>query len=765
MAETLALNFEGIERQPIQEFTRKAYLDYSMYVILDRALPSIADGLKPVQRRIVYAMSELGLKYSAKPKKSARTVGDVLGKYHPHGDSACYEAMVLMAQPFSYRYPLVEGQGNWGSVDDPKSFAAMRYTEAKLSAYAELLLTELEQGTVEWTANFDGTLTEPCLLPAQVPNILLNGTMGIAVGMSTDIPPHNLTEVLQAALHLLQQGDVEIAELVKFMPAPDYPTGAELITSRADLLKMYQTGIGSLKLRAQYEVHDDEVIINSLPYQASGARILEQIARDMQAKKLPMLVDLRDESDHDEPVRLVLIMRSNRVDVESLMNHLFATTDLQKTYRVNLNMIGLNGKPQVKNLKMILREWLEYRETTVRLRLQHRLDKVLARLHLLEGLLIAFLNIDEVIQVIREADEPKAELMQRFGLSLLQAEAILEIRLRQLAKLEEMKIRAEQDELSQERDQLQKTLGDKALLKAKVAEELSALIKKYGDPRRTKLIEREDAKALKEEAIVPSETVTVILSKLGWIRCAKGLDVNPEQLPYKSGDAFLRAMVTKSNQPLIFIDAGGRSYSTYPHKLPSARGQGEPLTSHFNPGAGSAFVEMAAGEPDDLYVLASTLGYGFVASIEDMMSKNKAGKALLSLSQNAAPLAPCRLSNFASDSLALVTKAGRLLVIKAAELPRLPKGKGNKLVQIKTAEFLQAEDNLKAIFVLKANQTLAFSGKVLKPLELASFQGVRSQRGQVLPKTMRSAKSIEVITLTAPVLTTPPAIPPNPLLI
>lgn len=748
MAENLALNFEGIERQPIQQFTKKAYLDYSMYVILDRALPSIADGLKPVQRRIIYAMSELGLKHIAKPKKSARTVGDVLGKYHPHGDSACYEAMVLMAQPFSYRYPFVEGQGNWGSIDDPKSFAAMRYTEAKLSAYAELLLAELDQGTTDWAPNFDGTLEEPTLLPAQVPNVLLNGTMGIAVGMATDIPPHNLTEILKATLHVLKNPDASISELMKFIPGPDYPTGAELITPRADLKKMYETGTGSLKLRAKYDVLDDEVIINSLPYQASGARILEQIARDMQAKKLPMLVDLRDESDHDEPVRLVLVMRSNRVDVESMMNHLFATTDLQKTYRVNLNMIGLDGRPKVKNLKGILSEWLEFREKILKLRLQHRLDKILARLHILDGLLVAFLNIDEVINIIRTKDDPKKELMKRFKLSEIQADAILEIKLRQLAKLEEIKIRGEQAELAKERDLLQKILGSKNLLQEKLAEELTLIMKNYGDARRTKLVERIDAKPLKEELLVPTETVTVILSKQGWIRCAKGAEINPEQLSYKTGDSFAKALVTKSNQPLVFIDGAGRSYSTFPHKLPSARGQGEPLSSHFTLEA--PVVAMAAGEDTATFALASSLGYGFATSVGDMQSKNKAGKSLISLNERVEPIDPVQINNYETDEIALLTQGGRLLIIKAKDLPKLPKGKGNKLIEIKKAEFDKQQDSLKGIYVLGAHDSLEFGEKnTLTPKELASFRGERGQRGAVLPKNLRN-KRVQVISLLAP---------------
>lgn len=731
----------------MHQFTKKAYLDYSMYVILDRALPSIADGLKPVQRRIVYAMSELGLKSTAKPKKSARTVGDVLGKYHPHGDTACYEAMVLMAQPFSYRYPFVDGQGNWGSIDDPKSFAAMRYTEAKLSRYADLLLAELEQGTVEWGLNFDGTLTEPLLLPAQVPNIILNGTMGIAVGMATDIPPHNLNEVLEACLHLLKNPEANVPELMRFIPGPDYPTGAELITPRQDVLKIYETGTGSVKLRAVYEVQEEEIIITSLPYQVSSSKILEDIAAQMQAKKLPMVTDLRDESDHDQPVRLVIVMRSNRVDVDSLMNHLFVTTDLEKSYRVNLNMIGLNGRPKVKNLREILTEWLEFRETTVELRLAHRLEKVLARLHILEGFLIAYLNIDEVIQIIREAEEPKLELMQRFKLSEIQADAILEIRLRQLAKLEEIKIRTEQDELAKERDQLQAILGSRDLLLEEISQELRKVQKEFADPRRTKIIERSEAKALRTEELIPAETVTVILSKLGWIRVAKGTDIDPTTLSYKTGDAFLKSLVTKSNQPLVFLDTKGRAYTTYPHKLPSARTQGEPLTSHFTIENGAFITTMIGGEESQKVLLASTEGYGFVNSIEDMVTKNKAGKSLISLSEKAEPIDPVRL-NTEEDRLILVTKAGRMLIFSIKEVPVLPRGKGNKLIQIKKEEWILKADALQQTLLINPAGSLeivtAKKSKILNATDLEIFVAERAKRGTALPKDLQKVSEIKI---------------------
>ncbi len=745
--ETLALNFDGTETLPLHDFTKKAYLEYSMYVILDRALPCIADGLKPVQRRLIYAMSELGLKNTAKPKKSARTIGDVLGKYHPHGDSACYEAMVLMAQPFSYRYPFVEGQGNWGSIDDPKSFAAMRYTEAKLSCYAELLLSELEQGTVEWTPNFDGTLTEPALLPAQVPNVLLNGTMGIAVGMATDIPPHNLGEVLDACLHILKHPDTSLADLLRYIPGPDYPTGAELITPRAEIIKMYSSGSGSVRLRASYTVDEDEIIIHALPYQVSGNKILEQIAEQMRAKKLPLIVDLRDESDHAQPIRLVIVMRSNRVDAEALMNHLFVTTDLEKSCRVNLNMIGLNGRPKVKNLLQILQEWLEFRETTVELRLKHRLDKVLARLHILEGLLIAFLNIDEVIHVIREADEPKPELMARFGLSEIQAEAILEIRLRQLAKLEEVKIRAEQDELAQERDHLQKVLGSRPLLLELIAEELRQIKKEFGDPRRTKIIERSEAKALREEVLIPSETMTVILSQQGWIRAAKGTEIDPAQLTYKAGDHYLKSTVAKSNQPFILFDTLGRTYTTYPHKLPSARTQGEPLSSHFHLEPGSHIIEMLGGEPTQQVLLASNEGYGYLTSIEEMMTKNKSGKAQITLSEGALPITPVKIDTEGALAL-LVTQAGRLLMYPIAEIPTLAKGKGNKLIQIKKDEWQAGADALVKMMIIHPEQSLTFitskKSKTFKFADLEAFRGERAKRGTLIPKDLQ--KWIEIQT-------------------
>lgn len=736
------------EQLSMRQFTRKSYLDYSMYVILDRALPSLADGLKPVQRRIIYAMSELGLRNTSKHKKSARTVGDVLGKYHPHGDSACYEAMVLMAQPFSYRYPLVDGQGNWGSADDPKSFAAMRYTEARLSRYAQALLAELGQGTVEWTPNFDGTLTEPVMLPAQVPNILLNGATGIAVGMSTDIPPHNLNEVASAALHLLKHPNASIETLCQHIPGPDFPTGAEIITPQADLLKLYETGNGSVKMRAVYEIDQSEIVISALPYQVSGAKVLEQIAAQMQSKKLTMISDLRDESDHENPVRLVITPRSNRIDIDQLMAHLFVTTDLEKNFRVNMNMIGLDGRPGIKDLRTLLNEWLEFRIETVRMRLKYRLDKVLARLHILDGLLIAFLNIDEVIKIIREEDEPKAVLMQRFGLTDLQAEAILDLKLRHLARLEEMKIRAEQGELAKERDQLQAILDSEELLKRQVADELKAAVKEYGDERRSQLVERAQAKAMTEADLTPAESVTVVLSSLGWVRCAKGHDVDGASLQYKAGDQFLVQASGKSNQQVIFLDTSGRSYAQSAHKLPSARGQGDPLTGYFNPPSGARFTQMLMGKPEQLFLMGSDLGYGFVGKLEDMITKNKTGKALISLPGKAKVLVPVPVQVKAQELIVITTRQGRMLVFPVSELPVLAKGKGNKLISIHTQDAKTRSDYIVAwITIAPGQEILLHAGKKYLRLayqDLDEYRGERGRRGKHLPKGYQKVRALSI---------------------
>ncbi len=732
------LNFptpaDGTELVPLRTYTEQAYLNYSMYVIKDRALPHIGDGLKPVQRRIVYAMSELGLKNSAKHKKSARTVGDVLGKYHPHGDSACYEAMVLMAQPFSYRYPLVDGQGNWGSPDDPKSFAAMRYTEARLSPYADTLLAELEQGTVDWQPNFDGTLDEPCVLPARLPNLLLNGTTGIAVGMATDIPAHNLREIARATVALLQDPGISLDELCEFVPGPDLATAAEIITPRHELVQMYATGKGGFRMRAVYEVEDGDIVVTALPHQVSGAKVLTQIADQMQAKKLPWVADLRDESDHENPTRLVIVPRSNRIDVEQLMGHLFATTDLESSYRVNMNVIGLDGRPRVMGLRDILGEWLEFRTLTVRRRLQHRLDKVNARLHILDGLLIAFLNIDEVIRIIRYEDDPKAELMARFGLSDLQAEAILELKLRHLAKLEEMRIRGEQDELAKERDQLEKVLGSNALLKKLLVKEIEADAAKYGDERRSPLVERRDAAALSESDLTPAEPVTVVLSEKGWVRAAKGHDIDAAGLSYKAGDGYLAKAEGKSNQLAHFLDSSGRSYSVAASSLPSARGQGEPLTTKLNPPPGAAFLAVVMGDNSQPLLLTSSAGYGFIATLADLEAGNRNGKALLTVPEGGKVLPPAKLINAEADQLAVLSNVGRLLVFPAADLPRLSKGKGNKLMNLVAGE----GEELVTVLPLRAGEKLTVHAgarhMTLNARDLEHYQGERGRRGQKLPR-------------------------------
>lgn len=746
MADNLTLEFIDYEKQPLTQFTEKAYLDYSMSVILDRALPHIGDGMKPVQRRIVYAMSELGLNAGAKPKKSARTVGDVLGKFHPHGDAACYEAMVLMAQPFAYRYPLVDGHGNWGSIDDPKSFAAMRYTESRLTPYAAVLLSELAQGTVDWQPNFDGTLDEPALLPARLPNLLLNGVTGIAVGMATDIPPHNLDEVARACIHLLENPKAGVGELCAHIRGPDYPTGGEIITPAEELEAMYESGTGSVRVRAVYERENGDILITALPYQVSGGKVLEQIAAQMRAKKLPMVEDLRDESDHENPIRLVIVPRSKRVDVEALMAHLFATTDLERSYRVNMNVIGADGRPRVKNLRDFLAEWLAFRLQTVTRRLQHRLGKVEKRLHILDGLLIAFLNIDEVIAIIRNEDKPKAELMRRFKLSSEQAEAVLELKLRHLAKLEEMKIRGEQAELAAERDTLVKTLGSKARLRRLVRSELERDAKEFGDARRSRLVERAPAQALDATEMLPSEPVTVVLSRRGWVRAAKGHEVDAAALNYKAGDAFLAAAEGRSNQQAVFLDSTGRGYTLIAHSLPSARGQGEPLSGRLNPSAGASFTGAMLGEPDDHWVVASDAGYGFVLKLSDAYSRNRAGKAILSVPKGAGVLAPVPLTDPETDRLAVLDNAGRLLVFPITELPELARGKGNKLMAIPAKKVAQREEYLVAVFAVPIDETLVvLSGQrhvSLKPADLDAYAGERGRRGLKLPRGFRSVDGL-----------------------
>ena len=742
------ISYEGIEQMPLRTFTEKAYLNYSMYVIMDRALPFIGDGLKPVQRRIIYAMSELGLNAAAKFKKSARTVGDVLGKFHPHGDSACYEAMVLMAQPFSYRYPLVDGQGNWGAPDDPKSFAAMRYTESRLSKISEILLSELGQGTVDFQPNFDGTLEEPQYLPARLPHILLNGTTGIAVGMATDIPPHNINEVADAAVLLLDNPKAGLDDVLNIIQGPDFPTEAEIISPKDDIRKMYETGRGSIKMRATWHKEDGEIIISALPHQSSPSKIIAQIAEQMTAKKLPMVEDIRDEADYENPVRIMLVPRSNRVDTDALMAHLFATTDLEKSYRVNMNMIGLDHKPAVKGLLQVLTEWLTFRRTTVTRRLQHRLDKVLARLHILDGLMIAFLNIDEVIEIIRTEDEPKQVLMARFNLSDEQAEAILNLRLRHLAKLEEHQLQAEKDKLEEERSNLALILGSERRLNTLIKKEIQEDAKKYASPRMSQLVEREEAKAISESEMTPAEPVTVILSEMGWVRCAKGHDIDPAGLSYKAGDKYLAHACGKSNQPVIFIDSTGRSYALDPLSLPSARSQGEPLTGKLTLPAG-ATIEQVIMEPEKQELLmASDAGYGFICKFEDLIARNKAGKALISLPENAKVLKPETLSESASLLVSL-TSAGRMLIFPVRDLPALSKGKGNKIISIPAANAKAQSELLVKLFLISEQASLEFhSGKrkiTLKPEDLQKFRAERGRKGSQLPRGLHSNVDIVVV--------------------
>ena len=747
MTETIRPTFHGFEQIPLREYAERAYLDYSMYVVLDRALPFVGDGLKPVQRRIVYSMSELGLNAAAKPKKSARTVGDVIGKYHPHGDSACYEALVLMAQPFSYRYPLIEGQGNFGSTDDPKSFAAMRYTESRLTPIAEVLLGELGQGTVDWVPNFDGTLEEPSWMPARLPHLLLNGTTGIAVGMATDVPPHNLNEVVSACVRLLDDPDATVADLCEHVRGPDYPTAAEIITPATDLRTMYETGNGSVRARATWlKEGTGNFVVTALPYQVSPSKVIEQIAAQMRAKKLPWLEDIRDESDHANPVRVVLVPRSNRVDAEQLMGHLFATTDLEKSYRVNLNVIGLDGKPAVKNLKAMLDEWLVFRTDTVARRLKHRQEKVERRLHLLEGLLVAFLNLDEVIRIIRTEDEPRAALIARFALSEEQADYILETRLRQLARLEEMKIRGEQDELAKELERIVAILGSKARLKKLVKDELLADAKKFGDERRSPLVQRGAAQAIDETELVPSEPMTVVLSEKGWIRAAKGHDVDAAGLSYREGDGLLGAVKSRSTQQVAFLDSTGRSYSTAVHTLPSARGNGEPLTGRFSPAAGASFQALASGDNDTRFVLASSHGYGFVTRFENLTGRNKAGKAMLNLTPNARVLQPAAVASVETDRIVAVTSAGHLLAIAASDLPELDKGKGNKLIDIPKARL--GTERVVAVAAVAPGQKLqVLSGQRTMTLsfkELDEYLGARATRGGLLPRGWQKVDGLAV---------------------
>ncbi len=740
---------EKLEQQSLSQFSEKAYLDYSMYVILDRALPHIGDGLKPVQRRIIYAMSELGLSSAAKYKKSARTVGDVIGKFHPHGDTAAYEAMVLLSQSFSTRYPLIDGQGNWGSIDDPKSFAAMRYTECRLSPYAKSLLEELGQGTIDWDSNFDGTLLEPTVLPARLPNLLLNGATGIAVGMATDIPPHNLNEVVNACIKILDEPKVSVEELYKIIPGPDFPTQAEIISSEEELKEIYQSGRGSVRMRSTYSIENGEIVISALPHQTSSSKILEQIALQMDAKKLPMIVDLRDESDEENPTRLVLVPKSNRVDKDAVMKHLFATTDLQKNYRVNMNLIGLNGKPQTRDIKLVLKEWLKFRSQTVTRRLQYRLDWVLDRLHILEGLLVIYLNIDEVINIIRNEDDPKKVLQKKFKLSVVQVDAILDIRLRQLAKLEEIKIKEEQSNLDSERKDLEKLLGSKTRLKTLIKKELKADAEIYGDQRNSPIVTREEASAFDETELISSDPVTVVLSERGWIRAAKGHEIDPESLNYREGDSYFASALSRNNQNAVFLDSKGKAYTLPCHLLPSARGQGEPLSGRLNAESGETFMGVISGTTEEKVVLATSSGYGFLANLGDLQTKNKSGKAAIRVQENAKVLIP-KLIEDEKDVLAAISNQGRMLVFPHSELPQLARGKGNKIIGIPKANFELGEEFLQELAVISEGRELKLiSGKrhfTIKFKDLENFYGNRGRRGNFLPKGFRKVDKVEVVT-------------------
>ena len=748
MTDMITLNEEGMEQVALRDFVEQSYLNYSMYVINDRALPHIGDGLKPVQRRIVYAMSELGLKASSKYKKSARTIGDVIGKFHPHGDSACYEAMVLMAQPFAYRYPIVDGQGNWGSADDPKSFAAMRYTESRLRQYAEVLLAELGQDTVDWKLNFDGELEEPVILPARLPNILLNGGSGIAVGMATDIPPHNLSEVAEACIYMLDNPKASTADLCEIIQGPDFPTHAEIITPKEDIRELYEAGKGMIKCRAVYQKENDDIVISALPYQVSGAKVLEQIAAQMQKKKLPMIVDLRDESDHENPTRIVIEPRSNRVDIDSVMAHLFSTTDLEKSYRVNFNMIGIDGSPQVKTLAILLKEWLTFRITTVTRRLTYRLDKIKARMHILDALLIAFLNIDEVIEIIRTEDKPKVELIKRFKLSDIQAEAILDLKLRNLAKLEEMKIKTEQAELAEERKGLELTLASKARLKTLVKKEIKEDAETFGDERRSELVLREEAQAFSETELIGSEAVTVVLSEAGWVRSAKGHELDPEILAYRSGDKLKLAAKGKSNQSVVFLDSTGRAYTVLAHTLPSARGQGEPLTGRVNPPSGASFEGLMIGDVVAYYLVATDAGYGFISKMENFLSKNRSGKAVLKVPKGGKVLAPALITDIGENEVVSISNEGRMLMFKLKDLPELAKGKGNKIINIPSARVAERIEFVVSIAVIaKGQQLVIYSGKrhiSLGMNDLEHYRGERGRRGNKLPRGFQKVDKVEV---------------------
>ena len=732
---------EQITSISLKQYAEESYLNYAMYVILDRALPNIGDGLKPVQRRILYAMSELGLDAGSKYKKSARTVGDVIGKFHPHGDGAAYEAMVLMAQNFSFKYPFVDGQGNWGSQDDPKSFAAMRYTESKLTKFADLLISELKSGTVDWQPNFDGSLLEPIIFPAKLPSILLNGTSGIAVGMATDIPSHNINEVIDSTIYILENPKAELEDILKIIKGPDFSNNSPIIASKEDLKEIYSTGKGGFKIQAQWAQEKNQIVINALPYQASGSKIIEQIADQMMKKKIPMVVDLVDEGDHKEPIRLVITLKSNRVNAEDVMNHLFASTDLQKSYRTNMNLISLKGGPRVFPLVNLLKEWLVFRKDTVTRKLEHRLDQVNDRLHILEGLLIVYLDLDKVIKIIRESDEPKKDIIKAFALSEIQANSILEIKLRQLAKLEQARLEKERDTLVAEQDEIEKILNSKTMLKTLIKKELTEIKENFGDERKSPIIENSDAKVFSEEETLVTEPITIVLSGAGWIRSAKGHEIDPVSLSYRGDDILQDFSRGKSNQMCVFLDSNGKAYSLPSHSLPSARGMGDPITGRVSADSGVKFVSSLIGNDDDKYMIMNTAGYGYISEFKNMVSNKKSGRAFMKIPNNADLLKAIRVRDD-HVYIAAISNIGRLLIFKIDELPMLAKGKGNKIINIPTAKFVAKEEFMAHAQLISLSSSLRIDrvGKgslTLKLKDLENYISSRAKRGNMLPQGYR----------------------------
>jgi topoisomerase-4 subunit A len=738
---------EQITSISLKQYAEESYLNYAMYVILDRALPNIGDGLKPVQRRILYAMSELGLDAGSKYKKSARTVGDVIGKFHPHGDGAAYEAMVLMAQNFSFKYPFVDGQGNWGSQDDPKSFAAMRYTESKLTKFADLLISELKSGTVDWQPNFDGSLLEPVIFPAKLPSILLNGTSGIAVGMATDIPSHNINEIIDSTIYILENPKAELEDILKIIKGPDFSNNAPIIASSEDLKEIYSTGRGGFKIQAQWAQEKNQIVINALPYQASGSKIIEQIADQMMKKKIPMVIDLVDEGDHKEPIRLVITLKSNRVNAEDVMNHLFASTDLQKSYRTNMNLISLKGGPRVFPLVDLLKEWLVFRKETVTRKLEHRLDQVNDRLHILEGLLIVYLDLDKVIKIIRESDEPKKDIIKAFSLSEIQANAILEIKLRQLAKLEQARLEKERDALQAEQDEIEKILNSKTRLKTLIKTELIEIKENFGDERKSPIIESSEAKVFSEEETLVTEPITVVLSGAGWIRSAKGHEIDPVSLSYRGDDILQDFSRGKSNQIAVFLDSNGKAYSLSSHSLPSARGMGDPITGRVSADSGVKFISSLIGNDDDKYMIMNTAGYGYISEFKNMVSNKKSGKAFMRIPNKADLLKAIRVRED-HVYIAAISNIGRLLIFKIDELPMLAKGKGNKIINIPTAKFIAKEEFMSHAQLISLTSSLRIDrvGKgslTLKLKDLENYISSRAKRGNMLPQGYRKVIGME----------------------